>query len=448
MRRFAWRFLAAASLTVLAAPAIAESRPRYGGTMVIELLDSLTLTDPAEWPVRLVPLVYDRLVRLDEHGDPQPELAISWQHDASNKHWQFHLRPHATFHDGTPVTAAAVVASLKDWKNVTASGEGVVVLESDVPAPDLPLRLASPRFAILLRGADGVSVGTGPFRITEWQPGKRALLSAYEGYWGGRPFVDSVELLMSRGFRDQSIDLELGKADLVELPIGAARRTTQPSVRTWISAPSELIALVFERGRAATEDARVREAIALSIDRAAIQNVLLERQGESTGAVLPGWLSGYAFLFQAARNLDRARQLTSALLKSAPRVSLAYDPADPLARPIAERIALDVRESGIVLQAAPGARGDVRLARYRLRSVDAPQVLADVAAWQGAEAPAPAITPEATYSAERKLLEDFRVVPLFHLPETYGLSSRVRNWDPQSWGDWRLGDVWLETRKP
>ncbi len=448
MRRFAWRFLAASSLIILAAPALAESRPRYGGTLVIELHDSITLTDPAEWPVRLVPLVYDRLVRLDEHGEPQPELAISWQHDASKKHWEFHLRPHAAFHDGTPVTAAAVVASLKDWKNTAASGDGVVVFESDIPLPDLPMRLASPRFVILLRGADGVSVGTGPFRITEWQPGKRALLSAYEGYWGGRPFVDVVELLMSRGYRDQSIDVELGKADLVELPIGVARRAAQPSLRTWTSAPAELMALVFERGRAATDDARVREAVALSIDRAAIQNVLLERQGESTAAVLPAWLSGYAFLFPAARNLERARQLTSALPKSGARISLAYDPADPLAHPVAERIALDARESGIVVQAVPGAHGDLRLVRYRLRSLDASQVLADVAAWQGAEPPPPAVTPEAIYSAERKLLGDFRLVPLFHLPEIYGLSSRVKNWDPQPWGDWRLSDVWLDARKP
>jgi peptide/nickel transport system substrate-binding protein len=448
MRRFAWQFLAAASLTLLAAPAVAESRPRYGGTLVIELHDSLTLTDPAEWPVRLVPLVYDRLVRLDEHGEPQPELAISWQHDAANRHWEFRLRSHAAFHDGTPVTAATVVASLKDWKNATASGEGVVVFDSEVPAPDLPMRLASPHFAILRRGADGVSVGTGPFRITEWQAGKRALLGAYEGYWGGRPFADSVELLMGRGYRDQSIDLELGKADLVELPIGVARRTAQPSLRTWTSVPSELMALVFEHGHAATDVARVREAIALSVNRAAIQNVLLERQGESTAALLPAWLSGYAFLFPDARNLDRARELTSTLPKSGPRISLAYDPADPLARPVAERIALDARESGIVVQAIPGARSDVRLARYRLRSLDASQVLADVAAWLGAEPPAPAVTPEAIYSTERKLLEDFRVVPLFHLPEIYGLSSRVKNWDPQAWGDWRLGDVWLEARKP
>ncbi len=446
MQRFACRFLAAASLIALTPHAPAESRPRYGGTLVIELHDALTLTDPGEWPLRLVPLVYDRLLNLDEHGWPQPALAISWQHDAANRHWEFHLRPHAMFHDGSPVTAAAVAACLKDWINLTPVSESVLVFDSDVAAPDLPLRLAGARGAILTRAADGATIGTGPFRITEWQLGKRALLGAYEGYWGGRPFVDFIEVRMGRAYRDQQIDLELGKADLVEIPIGDVRRSAPQIARTWTTAPAELLALLFERGRAPVEDPRLREAIALSIDRGAIQSVLLQRQGESTGAILPAWLSGYAFLFPHARDLDRARQLAASVPKTAERITLAYDLADPLARPIAERIVLNAREAGLTLQTIPGTHADVRLLKFPLRSLDPVQVLTEASALLGVESPAAG--PEAPYAAERKLLEDFRLLPLFALPEIYGLSSRVRNWDPRSWGDWRLDNVWLETRTP
>jgi len=448
MRRFAWRFLAAASLISLAPHAAAESRPRYGGTLVVELHDAPTLTDPGEWPLRLVPLVYDRLVRLDERGEPQPALAISWQHDASNKHWEFHLRPHAMFHDGSPVTATAVAACLKDWSSVAAVGENVLVFQTGTPTPDLPVRLASARAAILMRGADGATIGTGPFRIAEWQPGKHALLAAYEGYWGGRPFVDSVEVRMARTYRDQSIDLELGKADLVEIPISDVRRAGQQAVRTWTTADSELLALFFERGRQAAEDARLREAVALSIDRGAIHSVLLQRQGESTGAILPEWLTGYAFLFPAARDLDRARQLVAALPKPGSRISLAYDPADPLAAPIAQRIALNAHEAGITVQTVSGAHADARLMRFPLRSLDPPQLLAEIGALLGAEPQSSAVTPETLFATERRLVEDFRLVPLFHLPEVYGLSSRIRNWDPQPWGDWRLDNIWLEARTP
>jgi len=218
-----------------------------------------------------------------------------------------------------------------------------------------------------------------------------------------------------------------------------------------VSAPAELLALVFGRGRAAVDDPRLRQAVALSIDRAAIHNVLLLKQGESTGALLPAWLTGYAFLFPAARDLERARQKTAFLLKSGMRITLAYDAADPLARPIAERIALNAREAGVIVQVASGGTADVRLARVPLRSLDPEQALASYAAAFGMatsfKAPL-SPSPQANLDAEQKLLEDGRVVPLFHVPRIVGLSPRVRNWDPEPWGDWRLDDVWLDVRRP
>jgi len=448
MRRFAWRFLAAASLISFAGRAAAESRPRYGGTLVVELHDSVILTDPGQWPLRLVPLVYDRLVRLDDRGDPQPALSISWQHDASSKRWEFRLRPHATFHDGSSVTSAAVVACLKEWINVSVSGDGALVFQMEMPAPDLPVRLAGVGGAIFMRGADGTTIGTGPFHIIEWQAGKRALLGAYEGYWGGRPFVDAIEVHLGRAYRDQAIDLDLAKADLVEIPIGDVRRAAQQAVRTWTGAPSELLALLFERGPGSVDDVRARQALALSIDRDAIHNVLLQGQGESTAAILPGWLSGYAFLFPTARDVDRARQLASSLPKPGQRISLGYDPSDSLARPIAERIALNAREAGLAIQTAPSAQSAVRLMKYPLRSLDSISILTEMGSVVHVDTPSVAATPELLFAYERKLLDDFRIVPLFYLPEVYGLSSRVRNWDPQSWADWRLDNVWLETRTP
>ena len=452
MRRSAWRLLALISLTGLAVRAHAETRPHYGGTLTVEIHDALTLADPAEWPAPLVPLVYDTLVRLDDRGEMRPGLAVSWQHDAESKRWEFRLRDGAKFHDGTPVISAAVTANLKDWSDavVSISGEKLVIIEMRTPAPDLPLWLADARHVILRRGADGVTVGSGPFRIAEWQPGRRALLQANEEYWGGRPFLDAIELQMGRGLRDQSIDLELGKADVVELSIEDARRETQRGVKTWISAPSDLLAVVFDPGRAAVEDPRVRAAVALSIDRAAIHGVLLEKQGESTGALLPEWITGYAFLFPGARDLERARQSAAALPRGAPRLSLSYDAADPVARPIAERIALNAREAGVAIQVAPDGKADMRLARVHLRSLEPAQDLADLAAafHLGELIEPAAMAAEARYQVERKVLETFRVAPLVHLPEILGVGPRVRNWEPMRWGNWRLDNVWLAARTP
>ena len=455
MQRFAWRSPALisllASLTGLTAGACAETRPRYGGRLTVEIHDAITFTDPAAWPPHLVALAYDSLVTLDARGEPLPALAVSWQHNPDSTRWEFRLRPGVKFHDGSALNASAAAACLKGWSSVTAAGDDVVIVQAENPAPDLPARLAGPGNAILRRGADGVTTGSGPFRIAEWQPGRRALLAAYEDYWGGRPYLDDIELLMGRSPRDQAIDLELGKTDLAELTPDDARRALQRGARTWVSSPAELLALVFERGRPAVDDSRLRQAVALSIDRTAIHNVLLLKQGESTGALLPGWLTGYAFLFPAARDLERARQKAAFLPKSGMRITLAYDAADPLARPIAERIALNAREAGVIVQVAPGGAADVRLARVPLRSLHPEQALAAYAAGFGmAEGfkPPPVASPEANLEAEQKLLEDSHVVPLFHVPEIVGLGARVRNWRPEPWGDWRLDDVWLDLRRP
>ena len=451
MQRSAWQLLALISLIVLPATSVAGTRARYGGTLVVEIHEAITFADPGEWPSSLVPLVYDGLVRLDAQGRPRPALALSWQHDPDNKRWEFRLRPGVKFHDGSPVNAAAVTACLKMGAHVAVSGEGgAVVIQQEISNPDLPATLADARFVILRRGADGVTSGTGPYRIAEWQPGRHAVLAANDDYWGGRPFLDGIELRMFRAYRDQSVDLELRKADVVELSIEDARGAAQRGLRTWTSASSELVALAFERGRSPSENISFRQAVALSIDRDAIHNVLLQRQGESAGALLPQWITGYAFLFPAARDLERARQMAAGLPKSGPRATLSYDPADTLSRSIAERIAVDAREAGVVIQVAPGGQADMRIARVPLHSPGPALALFDLAAvfHIGELIEPPAATAEARYRAEKKVINDYRVIPLCHLPKILGIGSRVRNWEPQRWGDWRLDNVWVEPRTP
>jgi len=451
MQRSAWQLLALISLIGLPATSPAATRARYGGTLVLEIHEAITFADPGEWPPSLVPLVYDGLVRLDAQGRTLPALALAWQHDPENKRWEFRLRPGVKFHDGSPVNAAAVAACLKLGAHVAVSGEGgTVVIQKEVPAPDLPATLADARFVILRRGADGVTSGTGPYRIAEWQAGRHAVLAANDDYWGGRPYLDGIELRMFRAFRDQSVDLELGKADVVELSIEDARRATQRGLHTWTSAPSELVALAFERGRAPGESLPFRQTVALSVDRDAIHNVLLQRQGESAGALLPQWITGYAFLFPAARDLERARQMAAGFPKPGPRATLSYDSSDTLSRSIAERIAVDAREAGVLIQVVPAGQADMRIGRIPLRSPDPALALFDLAAvFHIGELMEPtAVTAEARYQAEKKAINDYRVIPLCHLPEILGIGSRVRNWEPQRWGDWRLDNVWLEPRTP
>ncbi len=72
------------------------------------------------------------------------------------------------------------------------------------------------------------------------------------------------------------IDLEVGKADLIELPVEMARRAGEEKMRVEATAPIELLAVIFPPGRAASDNARLREAVvSRSIDRAAIVNLVL-----------------------------------------------------------------------------------------------------------------------------------------------------------------------------
>jgi len=307
-----------------------------------------------------------------------------------------------------------------------------VEIRESIDAPDSPQ--AQRRLGSLAPG----------FTLSSWEPGRRAVYAADENAAGGRPFLDSIEIEMARPLRDQSIDFGLGRAAVVELGLDDLRR--QSNARSvWTSAPVRGIALVFQP---CVEDARIREALALAVDRTAILNVLLQRQGEISGALLPQWLSGYAFLFPAAADLARARALAAAAPAPARRITLAVEEAS--AQAIAERISLNARDAGLtVVLAQRGADADARLVEARIISQDASSALTGLAAAMGLPSPPRADSPQALYAAESALLEGFRVIPLFHLPDAYAVSPRVRGGPGITpLGEWRFQDLWLENGRP
>lgn len=271
-----------------------------------------------------------------------------------------------------------------------------------------------------------------------------AVYSANDDAPGGRPFLDSVEIQMARPLREQAIDVELKKADIVELGPSEVRRAPA-SRKIWASAPVRLLALVFSER---VSDARIREALALAVDRGAIHNVLLQRQGEIAGGLLPQWISGYAFLFPTAVDIGRARGLTTSLNAQARALTLSFDA--PALRPIAERIALNARDAGLAVAVSQrNAGADIRLVEERIADRQPWRALATLAAAVGLPPPARADTPEELYAAERSLLDAYRIIPLFHLPDVYGVNPRVKGGPGITpLGQWRFSDLWLETVRP
>ena len=478
MRHFDYRFLAASSAAAALASVVgpglpwvrAATRPHYGGTLRVEMqtsaatLDAAERLDLAEADAlrKLRDLIYDRLVRLDSNGQPQPALAVAWEHDARAARWWFKLRRGVKWQDGSPLTFEEVLSALESMApggSVQLMGD---TLEIDLghAQPGLPFALATDPNTTIRRPAVSTTaalpIGTGPFRLTGWDPGRRAVLQANEDYWGGRPFLDAIEVLMARSSHDQLIDWESDGVDVVRLDPGEARRAQQDGRRVWTSAPIELLYLRFSLNKPAVHDRRLREAVTEAIDRAAIQKVLVQNFGETAGGMFPRWLSGYSFLFPTAMDLNRARQLV-AELGTPPTLKLGYDSNDPLARQTAGRVAVNARDAGITVQVSPLPQGwrrmpdtgtELHLERARIEGPALDEAALQAASLLGFPAPGQRNDPERIYEAERKFLDNLAVVPLVYVPELVGLGSRVKDWRATPWGDWHLEGVSLPAEKP
>ncbi len=475
MKRTGYSLLAAASLAAIllfaASGAHSARRPHYGGTLRVELQEALAslvpsqiVSDPLSFSAKekLTALVFETLTRFDDSGWLRPALASSWSVSANRKTWTFVLRDGVKFSDGAALGPPDIAPLLRgihpDWQvtgGITRGGSastGWIEISSSSPEPGIPAELAAPENMIVRYGADGSIIGTGPFRIAEWQPGRRAVFAANEDYWEGRPFLDAIEVQMGRATREQLIDLEVGKADIVEILPQQARRAAEQGARIWASAPAQMLALVFSNSQKSEDDARIREALADSIDRTALANFVLQREGEPAGGLLPQWLSGYEFLFSTTADPGRGREIISQISPLPSALLLGYDSSDPLAQAVAERIAVNASYAGIRvlpkgLGAGPAARVDMNVVRLGMASPDPREALERCLRLLGISMATPSAgagTPAELYARERAALENYRVVPLVHLPEVFGLSSQVKDWMPARWGEWRLADVWLD----
>lgn len=455
MRRFAWQFLAIASAVFVTLSANGETRPQYGGTLHVSMRAAPTSLDPADRQLTdasgqrsLSALLFDTLVILNASGQEQPSLATSWQPIRGNQRWQFRIRHGVTFHDGSPLTAEAAAASLRyanpSW-NVLVEGDSVII-ERVAANLNLLAELALPRNAIAKRDSDPLK-GTGPYRIVEWQAGKKLVLEADENYWRGRPYLDGIEIEFNKNSREQMTALEVGKADLVELAPEVAHRISPDKFQVLSSPPTELMALLFVREAATPDERALREALRLSVERGSIRNVLLQGAGQPTGGILPTWMTGYGFVFSAEADLAKARQAKEQA-RTNRAWSIGYDAADPLGRVVADRIALNARDAGLSLQPTlSAATADVRLVRIALVSDD-PWIALEgiVNECNLAVVKSTGNSIEDLYAMERAELAEARMIPLFHLPISYASNMSLRKWSVRVDGSLDLSDAWLESK--
>src|SRR5215469_5423417 len=454
MKRIGWRWLAASSVLLLAL-AQGETRPQYGGTLHVAMRAAPTTLDPvdrsqASFGGRSVTsLLFDTLVVMDDSGRAKPGLAEAWQASRGNQRWEFRLRQAVKFADGTPLTADIAAASLRaanpGW-NVSSSATSVVI-EQEAADPGILAELVLPSNAIAKRDTGNV-VGTGPFHVVDWQAGKKLTVVANEDYWRGRPFLDQIEIEMGRSFRDQIAAFELRKAELIEVAPEQTHRFVQEVRGVTTSPRIELLALVFSRDVSSAQDRALRQALALSVERGSIRRVLLQGAGEQTGSLLPTWISGYGFVFPTQTDLQKAKQLR-AEVRTVPNWIIGYDSNDPLSRLVAERVALNAKDAGLSLQPSSVSTTDLRVMRIAIASGDPWVAMNDVLEQLGmAATKSKAGALEELYAAEQTALGSGRVIPLFHLPQSYLSAPNLKDWNVQVDGSWDLTGAWLESPKP
>ncbi len=291
--------------------------------------------------------------------------------------------------------------------------------------PELPALLAGSKFLLGHQANhDEHPSGTGAF-IADASAAELAVFKANEDCWRGRPFLDAVEVRSHRSIREQWLDLSVGRTDVVEVPAALLPQAYQQRLAVIASSTVDLLVLrVSASGPLANE--KLRQAVALAVDRNALSNVIFQKQGEVTASLIPDSLSGYSFLFPTDRDPTRSQELRGG---ATPQVTLAPEDSNPELQLSVERVAINLREVGFKVQVVPSTphSSDIVLRRIHLEAGTPRAAFEDVLNKFGDATSATSADPAALYRAERDFLAQFTAVPLVYLPHAYAVSERVRD---------------------
>ncbi len=249
--------------------------------------------------------LYSRLVQPNSTGTGLlPDLASSWDISANGLTYTFHLRPDAKFSNGSPVAASDVVYSIQrsrafagGWgflltavKTVTAPDAHTVVITLSQPHAPLLADLAMFAYSVVpesLVKAQGSSffqhpVGSGPFKVTSYSPDSEVDLARNPYFYGTKPKISKVRVLIVPDDNTRVLMLESKKADVIENPPGhlvsEIDKTPGLSVQLYPSTRVDFIQL--DEHFAPFKNQLVREALNYAINRNAI--VQLAYQGHAT----------------------------------------------------------------------------------------------------------------------------------------------------------------------
>ncbi len=301
---------------------------REAGTVVVVLESSPNNLDPRQGTdaqsERVGGLIFDALVKKDESYNLRPWLATSWeQPDALT--WVFHLRDGVRFQDGRPLEAEDVawtIESLIEPKlaglitaksgafaavdRAEARDRLTVVVRMKRPDAGLLFNLSDGLFGVVPRGAGGDfglhPVGSGPFRFVSQVQDKDVVLERFDGCWSnsgkgsvvsGQKDGERIERVRFEVVPDTitgALELEKGSADAasnVLTPDMVYALRDAPGLETASGPGSNVWYLNFNVADPALRDKRVRQAVALAMDREAIVAALWRGHARLAETLLP-----------------------------------------------------------------------------------------------------------------------------------------------------------------
>lgn len=299
-----------AAATALPRMSFAQAAPQRGGTLKIShsnriaTLNVLTNSGPAEYPVN--DMVYSGLTRIGLNNTVLNDLAESWEASDDATEFTFNLREGVTFHDGTPLTSADVVATyeaildpdipasasatLGMVESVEAIDDLTVKFTLNAPYADLPTATAHANARILSVAAvtgdhaalDTAVNGTGPFMLEDYDSARIVRLVRNPNYYDpDKPYLDAVEMHLFPDLAAETANFLSGDVDVMLTVQQAdyARIAETPGVEALRVPSGRYVNVVMRFDQAPFDDVRVRQALAMSIDRDLIVDLVLEGLG-------------------------------------------------------------------------------------------------------------------------------------------------------------------------
>lgn len=324
-----WRRRAGSALTAIAlataAPAVAQDlygpiaeNPTMGGTLNMGLLVEPPGLDPfhqaADARIQLSVLMYQGLFYESADGQAVPLLAESYEVSDDGLTYTVTLREGVKFHDGSDMTAEDVAYSynyIRDAENGSPGAGDFEIIENVEAVDDrtvrftlsasnasLPMTLGNKYGAVVPAGyfdeegaqnrMNSESVGTGPFKLVEFNPNSNLMMEKFDDYWGeDTPYLDEIDFTFLPNSASMLVALRNGRIDLVTLSrpqdVQQVEGIEGIEIERFPSLNQKAIDLGAEQE--ALADVRVRQAISLATDKQQLMEASIGGYGEVIGTM-------------------------------------------------------------------------------------------------------------------------------------------------------------------